>query len=55
MMTDDRMGVEHVVTEYSAVVVRGKSSKERALALIDIAYPSFREQLLAEACRITLI
>lgn len=55
MMTDDRMGVEHVVTEYGAVNLRGKSSDERALALIAIAYPSFREQLLAETRRITLI
>jgi acyl-CoA hydrolase len=41
MMTDDRTGVGHVVTEYGAVNLRDKSTKERALALIDIAYPSF--------------
>jgi acyl-CoA hydrolase len=55
MMTDDRTGVGHVVTEYGAVNLRGTSAKERALALIDIAYLSFREQPLAEARRITLI
>lgn len=55
MMTGDRTGVGHVVTEYGAVNLRGTSAKERALALIDIAYLSFREQPLAEARRITLI
>lgn len=55
MVTDDRMDVEHVVTEHGAVNLRGKSTKERALALVDIAHPSFREELLGEARRMALI
>jgi itaconate CoA-transferase len=55
MVTDDRMDVEYVVTEHGAVNLRGKSTKERALALVDIAHPSFREELLAEARRMALI
>jgi acyl-CoA hydrolase len=29
--------------------LRGKSTRERALGLIDIAHPEFREALLAQA------
>ena len=55
MATDTRMDVEHVVTEYGCVNLRGKSTRERALALISIAHPSFRDQLLAHAKSIVLI
>jgi itaconate CoA-transferase len=49
------MDVEWVVTEYGAVNLRGKSTKERALALISLAHPSFRDELTAAARKITLI
>jgi itaconate CoA-transferase len=55
MVTDERMDVEWVVTEYGAVNLRGKSTKERALALISLAHPSFRDELTAAARKITLI
>ncbi len=55
MVTDERMDVEWVVTEYGAVNLRGKSTKERALALISLAHPSFRDELMAAARKITLI
>jgi len=55
MVTDVRMDVEHVVTEFGMVNLRGKSTKERALALISIADPRFQEQLIQEAKKVTLI
>lgn len=41
--------VHYVVTEYGAAYLHGKSVQERALALISIAHPKFREQLFKEA------
>ena len=45
-----RGDVHWVVTEYGAVNLHGKTVRERARALIEIAHPSFRDQL-AEAAR----
>ncbi len=44
-----RMAVHYVVTEYGIAYLRGKSVRERAMALITIAHPDFREGLLAKA------
>lgn len=44
-----RAGVHYVVTEYGVAYLHGKSIQERALALISIAHPKFRAQLLREA------
>jgi acyl-CoA hydrolase/RimJ/RimL family protein N-acetyltransferase len=44
-----RADVHYVVTEYGIASLHGKSVRERALALIHIAHPNFREQLLKEA------
>jgi GNAT superfamily N-acetyltransferase len=44
-----------VVTEYGAVNLFGKSTQERALAMISIAHPDFREQLLHEAKQLGMI
>ncbi|UCD49135.1 MAG: GNAT family N-acetyltransferase [Phycisphaerales bacterium] len=41
--------VHYVVTEYGVAYLRGKSLQERALALISIAHPQFRGQLLRQA------
>ena len=41
--------VNYVVTEYGMVNLKGKSSWERAQALISIAHPDFREALIHEA------
>jgi itaconate CoA-transferase len=48
-ITDPRMEVEYVVTEFGICNLRGKSSTERAQALIETAHPSFREELTAAA------
>ena len=44
-----RADVHYVVTEYGAAYLHGKSVQERALALISIAHPDFRGELLREA------
>jgi acyl-CoA hydrolase/GNAT superfamily N-acetyltransferase len=44
-----RGDVHYVATEYGVAYLHGKSVQERAVALISIAHPSFRESLLREA------
>lgn len=44
-----RSSVEYVVTEYGIAYLYGKSIRERCLALINIAHPDFRDELLAQA------
>jgi len=46
-----RGDVHYVVTEYGVAYLHGKSVQERALALISIAHPDFREQLLRDAIK----
>jgi acyl-CoA hydrolase/RimJ/RimL family protein N-acetyltransferase len=47
--------VHYVVTEYGVAYLSGKSLQERAMALISIAHPDFREHLLKEAIRMNLV
>jgi GNAT superfamily N-acetyltransferase len=47
--------VQYVVTEYGAVNLFGKSYQERALALISISHPDFREELFHEARKMGLL
>ena len=44
-----RGDVHYVVTEYGVAYLHGRTVRERALALIEIAHPKFRPWLLAEA------
>jgi acyl-CoA hydrolase/GNAT superfamily N-acetyltransferase len=44
-----RGDVHYVVTEYGVAYLHGKSVAERAIALISIAHPDFRAQLIREA------
>ncbi|MHC4698292.1 MAG: GNAT family N-acetyltransferase [Planctomycetota bacterium] len=44
-----RGDVHYVVTEYGTAYMHGRTMRERALALIQIAHPKFRPWLLAEA------
>ena len=47
--TDPRSTVQYIVTEYGMVNLKGLSTWERAEALISIAHPDFREELIADA------
>lgn len=44
-VTTTRNDVNYVVTEYGVAQLKGKTMKERARALINIAHPNFREEL----------
>ena len=47
--------VTYVVTEYGAVNLFGKNVQERAMAMISVAHPDFRERLFDQARREGLI
>jgi itaconate CoA-transferase len=49
MITTPRMDVHYLVTEFGAVNLKGRSTRERALAIIGLAHPRFRDDLLREA------
>lgn len=47
-VTTSRNDVDYIVTEFGVAPLKGKSLKERAKALIQIAHPDFREGLALE-------
>lgn len=47
-VTTGRNDVAYIVTEYGVADLRGKSLRERARALINIAHPDFRNELVKE-------
>ncbi|MCI5935270.1 MAG: butyryl-CoA:acetate CoA-transferase [Lachnospiraceae bacterium] len=49
VVTDTRANTHYVVTEYGLVNVKGMSTWQKAEALISIAHPDFRDELIAEA------
>ena len=49
VVTDARPNVHWFVTEYGKVCLKGLSSWQRAEALISVAHPDFREQLIQDA------
>jgi acyl-CoA hydrolase len=55
IVTTPRSDVMYVVTEYGMVNLKGKSVPERAMALISIAHPDFREDLERQAYEHRLI
>ncbi|MBN2157241.1 MAG: GNAT family N-acetyltransferase [Candidatus Lokiarchaeota archaeon] len=50
-----RGDVHYVVTEYGYANLHGKTIRERALLLIGIAHPKYRESLLKEAKRLNYV
>lgn len=46
VVTTSRNDVDYVITEYGIAHLRGKTLRERSLALINIAHPDFRDELL---------
>ncbi|CAN2040103.1 4-hydroxybutyrate coenzyme A transferase [Candidatus Magnetomoraceae bacterium gMMP-15] len=49
MVTTPRMDTHYLATEYGVVNIKGKTTRGRALAIISIAHPKFRDELLVEA------
>jgi itaconate CoA-transferase len=49
VVTIPRMDTHYLATEYGVVNLKGKSTRDRALAVISIAHPRFRDELLREA------
>ncbi|MDO5548243.1 MAG: butyryl-CoA:acetate CoA-transferase [Eubacteriales bacterium] len=49
IVTDTRANTHYVVTEFGKVCLKGMSSWQRAEALISIAHPDFRDQLISDA------
>ena len=52
VVTVPRTFVDFVVTEYGIANLQGLTQRQRALALIDLAHPDFRDQLRDEAKRL---
>lgn len=49
IVTDTRANVHYFVTEYGLVNLKGLSSWQKAEAIISVAHPDFRDELIAEA------
>lgn len=54
IVTTPRSMVNYVVTEYGIVSLKGRSTWERAEALISLAHPDFREDLIKDAERMNI-
>jgi 4-hydroxybutyrate CoA-transferase len=51
-VTTTRADVDYVVTEHGVAHLKGKSLPERALAMLEIAHPDFRDQIVEEGQRL---
>ena len=49
LITDTRANIHYLCTEYGCVNLKGLTSWEKAEALISVAHPDFRDELIAEA------
>ncbi|KYZ76780.1 4-hydroxybutyrate CoA-transferase [Anaerosporomusa subterranea] len=54
-VTCSKNDIDCVVTEYGVSKLKGKTASQRAMALIAIAHPKFREELLFSAKKLCLI
>ncbi len=54
VVTDTRANVQYIVTEYGIINLKGLSTWQRAEALISIAHPDFRDQLIKDAERMNI-
>ncbi|MCA1905152.1 MAG: 4-hydroxybutyrate--acetyl-CoA CoA transferase [Desulfarculus sp.] len=49
MITTPRMDTHYLVTEHGTANLKGKNTRERALAIIGLAHPDFRDELMRAA------
>ena len=49
VVTDTRANTHYIVTEYGMVNVKGLSTWQKAEAIISVAHPDFRDELIKEA------
>ena len=49
IVTDTRCNIQWLVTEYGKVNLKGLSTWQRAEAIISVAHPKFRDQLIKAA------
>jgi itaconate CoA-transferase len=55
VVTTPRMDTHYLATEYGVVNLKGQSTRDRALDLISLAHPRFRDDLLKEAHSMRLL
>ncbi len=55
IVTTGKNDVDYIVTEYGVAKLRGKTLATRAKALIAIAHPKFRDELLSDARRMNIM
>jgi len=48
-VTTPRMDTHYLVTEHGVVNLKGKSTRDRAMDIISIAHPKFRDELMSAA------
>ncbi len=54
IVTDTRANVHYLCTEYGCVNLKGLTAWQKAEAVISIAHPDFREELIAEATKMNI-
>ena len=52
LVTTPRHQVDVVITEHGAAELKGRTVRERALALAEIAHPDFRDELRGTAAQL---
>ena len=55
VVTTNKNTVDNVATEFGVAELRGRSIRERARALIEVAHPRFRDELRHEAARLGFV
>jgi itaconate CoA-transferase len=55
VVTTPRADADYLATEYGIVNLKGKSTRQRALSIISIAHPRFRDELMLEAENMFLV
>ena len=55
VITTPRMDTQYLATEFGVVNLKGKSTRDRALGIIGLAHPRFRDDLLKQAEQMYLL